>query len=99
MYPQSHKLYILAKVLLIGWMDPPIATDHPEFNFLEVFAGKQAVTKVMSLPQDTASKGVIDWSRYSNMGLMVVSISFNIYFWGNVSRERFETTIKIPLKP
>lgn len=32
-------------------MEPPVAADHPEYNFFELFAGKQAVTKVMLQPQ------------------------------------------------
>lgn len=34
------------QVLLIRWMDVPMG-KAPEYEFFEIFAGKQAVTRVM----------------------------------------------------
>ena len=39
----------LVEVLLLGWMDQ--LGVSPSFDFLEVFAGRQALTEVMSTPE------------------------------------------------
>ena len=37
-------------MLLLGWMDVPFGEGSIQFDFFEVFAGKQACTKEMHRP-------------------------------------------------
>lgn len=63
-YESYCELKLLAQVLLLGWTEG-LLPENPGYDMLEIFAGKQAVTRAWCSPETFSKIKIAKWKIYS----------------------------------